>query len=45
MSKQQLEEDRWRNKGPHQFSSCQALVVGTGKKREMKQTKGSVKGG
>lgn len=30
---QQFEENRWRDKGPYQFSSCQTLKVETERKR------------
>lgn len=34
MIQQQLEEDDRRDKGPQQFSSCQALDMGTGRERK-----------
>lgn len=37
MIQQQLEEDCRRDKGPQQFSSCQALVVGTKRVRRVKR--------
>lgn len=37
MIQQQLEEDGRRDKGPQQFSSCQALDVGTDREREREE--------
>ena len=40
MIQQQLEEDGRRDKGPQQFSSCQALDVGTERHKGVRERKG-----